>query len=148
MNIKRSKNITIGLVCTESDVPVVMFELNDRMFYGLIDTGSETTIFSPTIGDMIDDGHKETKSISIVGFNGKRLEDMSRVSVDVKFLDWKMDIITVGVKGIVSDMSLISDHFKKVSGFECDLSAIFGSDFLQNMNARIDFQNRKLVISQ
>lgn len=141
----RRKQITIRLEKTKSDVPIIKFLIDDKWFWGLVDTGSETTIFSPDIWNYLGAGDDATETINLVGFSGEKKQRLLRLSSKLSFIDWKDDTYSFMVSGIVSDITVISDHFMKMSEFDHPLSAILGSNFLQMIDAKIDYQNRLMT---
>lgn len=139
--------ITIPLYYCKSRVPLVMFKLQgDAKYIGIIDTGSEISMFDPT---LTDDGLSvvSNSETSFVGVNGESgTSNVIQVKGDIYFKTKDKDTCSVGISGVEYDFGGLTRVFQERFNKQISISAIFGSDFLKGYNAKIDFKNKTLTI--
>ncbi len=140
--------IQIPLRYCKSRVPLVIFRaLDGKPRVGIVDTGSEVTMFDPSlIGNGMDatEGGGRT---SFVGVNGEGdANAVCRVagSINVKSVDG--DTYDIPMSGVEYDCSGLSRVFTNRMNKEIEVSAIIGSDFLKERNSKIDYKNKTLII--
>lgn len=140
-----SKRISIPFLGESSEVPFVWFSLaNGVAGCALVDTGSESTIFDLNFVRAFKDQFKINKTKNKINFVGiSKGSEQPIVNVNCKvYLSGKNEF---SAEGILSDLSYVKAHLH--SNFDIELSAIFGSDFLNSIGAKINFKKRKLEIS-
>lgn len=140
--------ITIPLYYCKSKVPLVLFRAGgDEKRTGFIDTGSEVSMFDFS---LVDDGFQAGEisgETNFVGVNGEG--DATTVHVlkgDITMKTKDGDYQAIDVAGITYDFSALTDAFRKKTEKDISISAIFGSDFLKEHNAKIDYKNKTLTI--
>ena len=127
------------IAVSEYDVPIIEFHIGNGDYYAIVDTGAESTIFDSSLKKSLN--VNKNIEISIVGVSGES-EPQKIVSATSKV--WMKNdsghIFITDVTGYISDISHLSEHF--IPDNEKKISAIFGSDMLNNLNAKIDFTKR------
>lgn len=114
----------------------------------IIDTGSECSVFSKSFVD----GNYRSLTVSAtgeyyeqIGISGKKKKvPIINASTELIFKIGKASV-TLKVEGVVSDLSHISEHIKEIIGDEPDI-ILLGNDFLRSVNAKIDYENKCIVI--
>lgn len=138
--------MTIKFENTKRNVPIVRFSLGaDKEYYAILDTGSESTLF-----DMyFIKEEKENISInipeekmSIVGVSSSNEVPLINVSVPICFEGRAV----CTANGLVLDMSHITKEFPESMGNSFKISALFGSDVLDAISAKVDFEKKELII--
>jgi len=127
----------------QTHVPIIKFKIsgNDCWFYGIIDTGSESTV----IDDGFVDKHKERfvitpkHDMSLIGLGGDAKYEIRDVSSNFVFNGNKCM-----VSGITSDLREFNKQVKQFCDNKLNISVIFGSDMLYQLNTLIDFKNKKV----
>ena len=140
--------IAIPLHHCRSRVPLVVFRTSDdRPRVGIVDTGSEVTMFDPSlIGNGMDatEGGGRT---SFVGVNGEGDAGMvTRVSGTVGVRSKDGNDYDIPLSGVAYDCSNLSRIFSERMDKEINVSMILGSDFLKDRNSKIDFKKKTLTI--
>ena len=137
------KMMKIPFVEFESKVPLVEFRVGEHGFVALVDTGSESTLFDP---EILTKGGIEPihtgKAMDFVGFNGKT----ERAEILAVHDDFILDGQKVNIFGLVQDLSSIRKHLKDQYGKDMQVHAIFGSDFLENYDAILDFEEHVMLL--
>ena len=140
--------IIIPLYYCKSKVPLVLFRsvLGEKRI-GFIDTGSEVSMFDPSL--MVE-GFKSVKSsgeTNFVGVNGEgESTKVELIKGDVVFWAKDGERHAVETVGVTYDFSALTDAFRRKTGKDISISAIFGSDFLKHYRAKIDFKDNTLSI--
>ena len=125
------KRVTIPLVST-GIVPVISLPLdNERRINVLLDTGSESNLvdkrmkkrFPKTVLSSEVTGFKQ----SFTGIGGS--EEVALLTVEVKIPVHGINGVqgNLGFKGVVYDLSPMSQHMKDVFGHTDDISVLMGS---------------------
>lgn len=132
----------------KSRVPLVIFRLRgEKTYVGLIDTGSEITMFDPSMKDEGMSVDEIPQMTSFVGVNGDGdPTSVFRASDTIRFKTKDEEMVDVPVTGIFYDMTGLSVVFEKKLEKKFPISAIFGADFLKDANAKIDFRSKTLTI--
>lgn len=140
--------IVIPLYYCKSKVPLVLFKAGgDEKRIGFIDTGSEVSMFDFS---LVDDGFQageisgETNFVGVNGEGGATTVNVIKGDITMKTKDEEYRAIDVA--GITYDFSALTDAFRKKTEKDISISAIFGSDFLKEHNAKIDYKNKTLTI--
>ena len=141
--------ITIPLYYCKSRVPLVVFRLDDEPYVGVVDTGSEITMFDDRLkeeGLNVIDMDLET---SFIGVNGEG-QNRKALSVEDKVVFKTKDgeMKDVSVSGILFDLTGLTEVFQRKIDKEFMISAIIGADFLKHRNAKIDFRNKTITIDE
>lgn len=140
--------ITIPLYYCKSKVPLVLFRAGgDEKCIGFIDTGSEVSMFDFSLVDKGFQVGEISGETNFVGVNGEG--DATTVHVlkgDITMKTKDGDYQAIDVAGITYDFSALTDAFRKKTEKDISISAIFGSDFLKEHNAKIDYKNKILTI--
>ena len=129
--------VKIPFVSKESSVPVIRFLLsNGEEAYGICDSGSESTLFSKELVKKNKDLFEELPVDSMVDIVSLSNKD-SYVFVEKKTnIHFEGDDKEIEVTGMLFDFTSITSHFNDIT-----ISALFGSDFLENHKAVIDYKN-------
>ena len=140
--------ITIPLYYCKSKVPLVLFRAGgDEKRIGFIDTGSEVSMFDPS---LMDEGfHTKVTSgeTNFVGVNGEGESiKVELVKGNIAFKEKNNACHIIEMTGVTYDCSALTDAFRKKTEKNISISAIFGSDFLKEYNAKIDYKNKTLTI--
>ncbi len=143
--MKTEGTVRVTFVESQSEVPIVKFSRNGREMYGLVDTGSESTLFDDSVVDdgtipCVDGMDTEMNLVGMNGSTGRR--PMRGVSAYVD-----MDGNRVKVAGLSTDLSPFSNHLADTYGENLKIDAVFGSDILSWYGAKIDFANREIVLN-
>lgn len=140
--------IIIPLYYCKSKVPLVLFKTGgDEKRIGFIDTGSEVSMFDLS---LVDDGFQAgdvSGETNFVGVNGEG--DVTTINVlngDITMKTKDGEYHEIDVAGITYDFSGLTDAFRKKTEKDISISAIFGSDFLKEHNAKIDYRSKTLTI--
>ena len=143
------ERIIIPLYYCKSKVPLVLFKIDDNeKRIGFIDTGSEVSMFDQSLLN----GGFQTSEISgetnFVGINGEGdATTIHLIKGDVGFKTKNKEYSTIEVVGVTYDFSALTEVFRKKTEQNICISAIFGSDFLKEHDARIDYKNKTLTIN-
>lgn len=144
------QRITIPLYYCKSRVPLVVFRLeNDKPYVGVIDTGSEITMFDEKLKDEgmnVTDMDLETSFIGVNG-EGERRSALP-VDDDIRFRTKEGDMVSVKTDGILFDLTGLTEVFQRKVDKDFTISAIIGSDFLKTRNAKIDYRSKTLTIDE
>lgn len=140
--------IVIPLYYCKSKVPLVLFRTDgDEKRIGFIDTGSEVSMFDLSL--MVE-GFKSVESsgeTNFVGVNGEgESTKVELIKGDVVFSEKNGERHAVETVGVTYDFSALTDAFRRKTEKNISISAIFGSDFLKEYNAKIDYKNKTLKI--
>ena len=145
--------ITIPLYYCKSKVPLVIFGTSGlknrgKKWIGIIDTGSEVSMFD---WSLLDNGFKSNDApgeTKFIGVNGEgSATKVSVVSGDVVFLAKDSKEYTLPVIGATYDFSALKETFCQRTKKNVDITAIFGSDFLKEHEARIDYRNKRITFN-
>ena len=139
---------TIPFYFCKSKVPLAVFRLrNGKKYVAVIDTGSEVSMFDPDLKDDGLDTIENGDETSFVGVNGESgTVSIVHVSDELDFKTKDGEIISVPIAGILYDMKELTSVFQRKFNKDIVISAILGSDFLKEYNAKIDFKNKTLTI--
>lgn len=140
--------VKIPLYYCKSRVPLVIFRLKENKPYvGLIDTGSEVTMFDITLKD---DGMSVINTdleTSFVGVNGEGdQKNVCQVEDILRFKDSDEQMQNIKTDGVLFDLTGLTEVFQRKFNKDVRISAIFGCDFLKERNAKIDFRSKTLTI--
>ena len=142
--------ITIPLYYCKSRVPLVVFRLdNEKPYVGVVDTGSEITMFDEKLKDDGFDAEDMNLETSFIGVNGEG-EHKNVLSVENKicFKTKDDELKNVCVNGILFDLTGLTEVFQRKIDKKFVISAIIGADFLKQKNAKIDFRSKTLTIDE
>ena len=135
--------ISIPFCNEDSSIPLIHFLLpNGEEGVALLDSGADSTVFSKKLFEKYPEcfcEEAEYNSISFVDFTGGN----KSMVVHERYLpiSFKKDSGQFKVKGLVYDISHISNHFKDV-----EISALLGTDTLDKIGAVVDFRNKTVEI--
>lgn len=140
--------IVIPLYYCKSKVPLVLFRAGgDEKHVGIIDTGSEVSMFDPSLMVEGFESVESSGETNFVGVNGEgESTKVELIKGDVVFWAKDRERHTVETVGVTYDFSALTDAFRRKTGKDIAISAIFGSDFLKHYRARIDFTDNTLSI--
>lgn len=143
----KENKIVVPLYYCRSRIPLVVFYYKEKPFVGLVDTGSEKTMLDFTMRDEGIEVKESNIETNFVGVNGEGgVDSVFDVDDMIQFKTKDDALFPVCVKGVLFDLSNISTIFQKKSGKAVKISAIIGSDFLKERNAKIDFKNKNLTV--
>lgn len=137
---------TIPLLFRQSEIPLVRFRLGDKMYYAIVDTGSEVSIIDEEMKDKIKtrEINAETSLVGVNGGTGYRnlVQGVCRATMETK----DGEEVKVVLGGMLSDLSVLSRHFREDDGRYIPISILIGGDFLSHYKALIDYRNNSLSI--
>ncbi len=137
------EKVSIPFYKDDSSIPLIRFLLpNGEEAVALLDSGADSTVFSKKLFEKYPDcfcKEGEYNSINFVDFTGGN----KSMVVHERYLpiSFSKDSGQFRVKGLVYDLSHISDHFKDV-----EISALFGTDTLDKIGAVVDFRNKTVKV--
>ena len=140
--------IIIPLYYCKSKVPLVLFRsvLGEKRI-GFIDTGSEVSMFDPSLMVEGFESVESSGETNFVGVNGEgESTKVELIKGDVVFSEKNGERHAVETLGVTYDFSALTDAFRRKTEKNISISAIFGSDFLKEYNAKIDYKNKTLTI--
>ena len=136
----------IPFIKSSSDIPIVAFRVGYRKFYGILDTGSELTVVGNELYAFLNDCEStEPKEIELVSLGGDiKLQNNSK-SGDFVFLDSDVPVCTVSIdiSGSI-DLKRVLNVVNDLDGNGINIQAVFGSDILKKLNAKIDYETMTL----
>ena len=136
--------VTIPLLpLAESEVPVVKFYIKGNPYLAIVDTGAESTIIDVTLKDELET--KSQEEVALVGISGeKKANTILTGTIKVWMQNEKGHVFITSVKGFLSDITHVSNHF--LSQMDCreKIVAVFGADMLNNLNAKVDFVKKEV----
>lgn len=140
--------IIIPLYYCKSKVPLVLFRAGgDEKRIGFIDTGSEVSMFDPSLMVEGFESVESSGETNFVGVNGEgESTKVELIKGDVVFSEKNGERHAVETLGVTYDFSALTDAFRRKTEKNISISAIFGSDFLKEYNAKIDYKNKTLTI--
>ena len=140
--------IIIPMYFCKSRVPLVLFRLEgDEKHVGIIDTGSEISMFDFSLKDSGMSEVNDGTETSFIGVNGSgKTSKVSQVKGDVTFKTKDDEHFKVKVDGVLFDFGSLTEAFQRRTDKNISISALFGSDFLKKYNARINYRNKTLTI--
>ena len=149
-NNRKRKKIKIPFMDSESRIPFVEFFVNGIGYIGLLDTGSESTLFDKSLkgrDGMSCDG--TDYNMSLVGLGGEtENRRVYNMDTNVSVIDTGKSVHNgIHVTGIVSDLSILSSTLKERYGKDFPVSVVFGGDFLKAYHARIDYRKKILRLT-
>ena len=137
---------TIPLLFRQSEIPLVRFRLGDKMYYAIVDTGSEVSIIDEEMKDKIKtrEINAETSLVGVNGGTGYRNLVQGACYATMETKDGEEVKVVLG--GMLNDLSALSCHFRDEDGQYIPISIIIGGDFLSHYKALIDYRNNSLSI--
>ena len=137
------RKIKFPFASKETNVPVVRFFLpNGKEAYGIVDSGSESTLLSKKLVRDNKDCFEELpveNMMDVIGIAGKDSTVVVEQKAMIRFN--KRHKTTFEIVGMLFDFTVISSHFHDI-----EISALFGSDFLEKNNVIIDYENCCVMI--
>ena len=142
------ERVTIPLYYCKSRIPLVMFRLGeDTKYIGIIDTGSEVSMFDHSLKGCGVSSAEADEETSFVGVNGESDSGrIRRVGATVNFKQKNGELCPVEACGVYYDFTNLKEVFTRRTGKDMPVVAIFGSDFLKEYNAKIDYRSKVLII--
>lgn len=126
-----------------NDVPIIKFHLDDKPRYAIVDTGAESTLFDSSVRHLLK--LVKTEQISIVGVSDESEQAMiDTVEGKIWMINNDRHLNILNVRGYIHDLSHISNHFLGEDNDKI-ISAILGSDMLNEFNAKIDFIKHEVL---
>lgn len=141
--------IEIPLYYCKSRVPLVLFRLEGgEKHVGIIDTGSEVSMFDFSLKDGGMNEVNDGTETSFIGVNGSgKTSRVSQVEGDITFKTKDDEHFQVRVDGVLFDFGSLTEAFQRRTGKDMSISALFGSDFLKEHDAKIDYKKKRLTIT-
>ena len=125
-------------------VPIIKFCVKDKVFYGIIDSGSEISVFNKESFSDMSLLSTTVNSMSMVGINGSnKTEAIKLVNTDVKIVSIQEDLYLPCI-AFISDLSNITEHFRRIFDSKISVDAILGSNFLTLHKAKIDYNKQEI----
>ena len=143
----KQKQIIIT-VPNKAKIPIVELSVDSVNCFAFVDTGAETTVFDSEFIqanriEALDTGNK----ISFVGLNGEIGSiPVYKVEATVVFPNSSDNTKETEIRGITSDLSAVTNHFKD-TGDNITISCIIGSDTLSKLEAEIDYDKEVIRIN-
>lgn len=145
----RKRKLNIPFVVDGSKIPLVEFTFDGKEKHmALVDTGSESTLFSDKLdGDVNVSVTPTGYKMSLIGLSGETVEKPIMAAESSLFmLAEDGDYHSVNIEGIMSDLSSVSDNLNDRYGQHINVTLLIGSDFLKANGAKIDYRKRRLII--
>ncbi len=140
--------ITVPIYYCKSRIPLVVFFLKDKPFVAILDTGSEQTMVDCRMKDEGMSTSKTDIETKFIGVGGKSAAtSVENVSDVITFSSKESEKRQVRLRGMLFDLSEISEAFRRKSGKDVRISAIIGADFLKAKGASIDFGSRTITFN-
>ena len=128
--------IKIPFVDTELGVPVIEFMVGNKKYTAIIDSGSQCTIFKQNIGEEVCNTDLEVVTLS----GSKKIKSSDRL----------VKTLIEDETGIRHELEINGNYFDDNTMFEqfdsYRIDCLIGSDFLNQISAKIDYENKHLVI--
>ena len=128
--------IKIPFVDTELGVPVIEFMVGNQKHTAIIDSGSQCTIFRRDIGEKVCNTDLEVVTLS----GSKKIKSSDRL----------VKTLIEDETGIRHELEINGNYFDDNTMFEqfasYRIDCLIGSDFLNQISAKIDYENKHLVI--
>ena len=140
----KKKALNIPFSRLDTNVPVLHFQYAEQDFYGVVDSGSEVTIFGKDIESAVNLSKNDNESeqrIRLVSLSGETVSSVAKTQIHIVLTDKQKRKCTIPVAGIFSDLSSLPQISDK------RLSAIIGSDFLKPLSAKIDYETRLITLN-
>ena len=140
--------VIIPFADTNSKIPLIEFKIDDKWYVGLLDTGSESTLFDYNIPESEYFEKNETDyEMSLVGLSGETEKGrITEALVTFEIADIDDNISHITITGILSDLSTVSNGINERYGKHLNVAAVFGSDMLKRLKAKIDYRKQQLTI--
>ena len=143
------KRVRVKFLDYGSDIPIVPFRISeDAVYFAILDTGSDTTIFDKTFVDKNKDLFADEGCVitDVQGLHGVKAMDIDKVSSMISVGDITKPMLMLKVIGHVLDLSDINSHIHTYCDKSVNVSAVFGSDTFKAAKANIDYKNDELKI--
>ena len=142
----------VRFVDSAFDIPIVKFSLGNGVeSYAILDTGSEITTFDK---DFILNNRAEfqilhtKEKINLVGMATEKEQPVIHAGTKLYFSDKSGESSVCNVsEAMVMSLAIINENLKKQYLFAKEITAIIGCDVFLTLNAKIDFKNKTLNIS-
>ena len=141
--------VEIPLYYCKSRVPLVLFRLNDdEKHIGIIDTGSEVSMFDFSLTDSGMEEVDDATETSFIGVNGSgETNKVSQVKGELIFKTKGDELAAVNVDGVLFDFGSLTEAFQRRTEKNVSISALLGSDFLKRRAAKIDYKKKTITIT-
>lgn len=145
------RKIHIPFAEESSRIPLISFRIDsNHMYYALVDTGSESTLFDQNLKS---DGNLTITptdyKMSLIGLSGETCERRVMTADAILTIRDNMDTDNeVEVEGILSDLSVVSESIMERYGKHINVSVVIGSDFLKANGAKIDYRKKMLTLKR
>ena len=137
----------IPLHFCKSKVPLIVFEIGDKKYYAILDTGSEITLISDKLKDIINIVDSDLQT-SFTGVGGStEYQNVKQGCSNIILKDKDDEVVTAVIGGAFYNLKSVSSHFKDKSGEFIDISAIIGGDFLKHYEAKINYKEKTLTLN-
>lgn len=128
--------IKIPFVDTKLGVPIIEFMVGNQKHTAIIDSGSQCTIFRQDIGEEICNTDLEVVTLS----GSKKIKSSGRL----------VKTLIEDEVGIRHELEINGNYFDDNTMLEqfdsYKIDCLIGSDFLNQISAKIDYENNRLVI--
>lgn len=141
--------IEIPLYYCKSRVPLVLFRLtDDEKHVGIIDTGSEVSMFDFSLKDSGIEEVNDGTETSFIGVNGSgKTSKVAQVKGELVFKTKGDEYIPVQAEGVLFDFGSLTEAFQRRTEKDISISALLGSDFLKGHDAKIDYRKKTITIT-
>lgn len=143
------KKNNISFIEYGTDVPIVKFNLDNGVeALGIIDTGSESTLFDSSFvknNKSLFRIEKTKEKINFIGISDSNEVPILYGTSPIYFNTTDSDSCKVNVKGMIISLSHLTKHLQDGND-SLEISAIFGSDLLANLGANINFIDKRLTL--
>ena len=135
--------ITVPFVECASSIPMIKVKVGNMWTNAIIDSGAESTLIG---ADMIElpEVHvlEEDLIANFTGIGDYKNKKIAQLETDVEIGKHKFT-----VSGYQFDLSSIMSHFDRICDFHDDVSFVFGSDFLTEYDAIIDYEDKVITMT-
>lgn len=139
----RRKRIKVRFEECASLVPVFKFDVKGRSVCALVDTGAETTLFNKELIKNINIDYTVVgDSTTFVGMSGEG----NKIPIVVSELECKMEQDEFKLDGMLANLNPVAEHFAKIYGDKFYPDVLLGSDNLNKLDAKIDFDKKEMTL--
>lgn len=131
----------------ESPIPLIKCRTAaGTQFFAMVDTGSEITIIDKSLEQEADALNEDISDITLCSLSGEQSANPSAYRLQSFVSDTEDIERSFNIKGILSNLSSISEFMQNSYGWADKILVVIGSDTLTSRNALIDCEKEQLTI--
>lgn len=139
--------VTLKFAYSKSPVPMIECRTQSgKKFLALIDTGSEITIIDKSLDKEVYYVDKGIGNVVLHSMHGEKETSQSLCILKSLTNDTEGHELNFTIKGILSDLSSISEFMKETYEFTEPILVVIGSDTLCRESAVIDCDHEQLIL--